>query len=214
MACAKILILASCCTALIGSPPLAARDLGNYGEIFPVTEPDFLATLTNRLKAMQANGGLARMEKEMQDKTRSYANRPRASKTYPCASEARSFTVDLSITVAHDLSDQNGTVFASAGTVVNPLAYSHFDKKIVFIDGDDPEQVAWATAEGDELNSLIVMVQGAPLELMRKHGRRFWFDQDGIMAAKFQIAKLPSRVTRADPFMRVEEIVLKPKGDK
>lgn len=214
MARTKLLILTSCCTALLVASPLAARDLGNYGEIFAVTEPDFLAALMGRLKAMEADGGLARMEKEMQDKTRGYANRPRSAGTYPRATEARSFDVDLSITVAHDLSDQNGTVFAAAGTVVNPLAFSQFDKKILFIDGDDPEQVAWATADGDELGSLIIMVQGAPLELMRKHGRRFWFDQDGIMAAKFHIANLPSRVSRADPFMRVEEIVLKPKGDK
>jgi conjugal transfer pilus assembly protein TraW len=214
MARPKFLTLTICSAALLLASPMMARDLGNYGEIFVVTEPDFLATLMARLKAMEAEGGLARMEKEMQDKTRGYANRPRPAGTYPRATEARSFDVDLSITVAHDLSDQNGTVFAAAGTVVNPLAFSHFDKKILFINGDDPEQVAWATAEGDELNSLIVMVQGAPLELMRKHGRRFWFDQDGIMAAKFRIANLPSRVFREDPFMRVEEIVLEPKGNK
>ena len=214
MARTQFLTLTSCCAALLLSSSLAARDLGNYGEIFAVTEPDFLEQIMGRLKAIEADGGLARMEKEMQDKTRGYANRPRSAGTYPRAVEARSFNVDLSITVAKDLSDQNGQVFAAAGTVVNPLAYSHFDKKIMFIDGDDAEQVAWAIAEGDELNSLIVMVQGAPLELMRKYGRRFWFDQDGIMAKKFQIAKLPSRVTRADPFMLVEEVVLLPKGDK
>lgn len=194
--------------AMVVSPCVQARDLGNYGEVFAVTEPDFLAEIMARLKAMEADGGLAKMERDMQDRTRSYAMRPRSAGALPSAEVNRAFDIDLTIQVDRDLADHKGQVFAPAGTVVNPLAYSHFRKTILFIDGDDPEQVEWAVAQGTELDSLIVLIKGAPLELMRKHGRRFWFDQDGVMTGRFQIARLPSRVFRMDPVMRVEEVAL------
>jgi conjugal transfer pilus assembly protein TraW len=192
--------------------PVVAKDLGNFGEVFVVTEPDFLAALMDRLAAMEADGGLARMEREMQDRTRAYATRPRSTSNLPVALRPARFTVDLSIRLDRDLSDDEGRVFATAGTVVNPLAHSAFRKAILFIDGDDADQVAWALRSGTEIDSLIVLTRGAPLELMRKHGRRFWFDQDGILAAKFQIARLPSRVTRADPVMQVEEVLVAKTG--
>lgn len=208
MAWAKAVIVS---LALAMAAPSFARDLGNFGEVFPIAEPDLLALIKGKIRAMVADGGLERLQDEMQDRARSYARRPKGL-TLPRAMEDRSFTIDLSIRVDHDLADQNGEVFAAAGTVVNPLAWSGFDKAILFIDGDDPDQVTWAMAEGDELDSLIVLTNGAPLDLSKTRGRRFWFDQSGILANRFQIAHLPSRVTRADPVMRVDEVALKPEA--
>lgn len=203
------------CLSLAFFPPMApAKDLGNYGEVFVVSEPDFLGALMDRLQAMEADGGLAQMEREMQDKTRTYAHRPKAQAALPPSEKAARFTVDLSIELDRDLSDQEGRVFAKAGTRVNPLAHSGFKKVILFIDGDSAEQVSWATGQGTELDSLIVLTRGAPLELMRRHGRRFWFDQDGVLAAKFRIAHLPSRVMRTDPVMTVEEVPVSMGGVK
>lgn len=187
-----------------------ARDLGSFGEVFPIAEPDLLALIKGRISAMIANGGMERLTAEMQGKARGYANRPKGQ-ALPRATESRRFTLDLSIRVDHDLADQNGVVFAAAGTVVNPLAWSGFQKDILFIDGDDPDQVAWAVSQGDEISTLIVLTQGAPFDLGKTWGRRFWFDQSGIMAARFQITHLPSRVTRADPVMQIEEVAL-PQG--
>ena len=189
------------------SLPVCARDLGNFGEVFPIAEPDILALIKGKISAMIADGGMERLTTEMQDKARGYANRPKGQ-VLPRATEDRSFTLDLSIRVEHALADQNGVVFAAAGTVVNPLAWSGFDKTILFIDGDDPDQLAWAVKQGDELDSLLVLTQGAPLDLGKTWGRRFWFDQSGILANRFQIARLPSRVTRADPVMRIDEVAL------
>lgn len=193
------------------APMAIARDLGSFGEVFPIAEPDFLALIKGKISAMIADGGMERLTAEMQDKARGYVHRPKGL-ALPRATEDRSFTFDLSIRVDHDLADQNGVVFASAGTVVNPLAWSSFDKTILFIDGDDPDQVAWAVKQGDELNILIVLTQGAPLDLSKTWGRRFWFDQSGILTNRFQIARLPSRVTRADPVMRVDELALSAQG--
>ncbi|MBL1437645.1 MAG: type-F conjugative transfer system protein TraW [Rhodobacteraceae bacterium] len=183
-----------------------AKDFGTFGPVWEIIEPSILETIKARLGEMESSGALAEMQQEMQDTTRAYVNRPRPVHGLVDAEEPFEFEVDLSITLNRDLADHRGQVFARAGTVINPLDYSIFNKRIVFLDGDNPDQVAFALSEGTELDTLIVLTNGAPLELMRAHGRRFYFDQDGQMVAKFQIRKLPSEVVRGQRVMLVREV--------
>lgn len=186
--------------------PVIAKNFGTYGTVFPVTEPDFLEEILSRFRAMEENGGLAQMERDMQQRTRDYLERPRAANLLPPAEEYRAFYFDPSITVDRDLADQNGTVFMKAGTRINPLDHSAYDKRIVVIDGDAEDQVNFALSEGDEMDTLMVIAKGAPLDLMRRHGRRFWFDQDGVMVARFEIERLPTVITRDGDVLLIEEI--------
>ena len=197
-------------TACVFATQVSAKDYGTYGALFPVIEPSILDTINQRLVEMEAAGELDKMQKEFEATTRAYVTRPKPVLGLQKAYEYRAFEVDLSITVQTDLADQNGRIFARRGTRVNPLAYSRFNKAIIVFDGDDPAQVEFALSEGNELDTLLVIVNGAPLELTREFGRRFWFDQQGIITQKFQIERLPSVITRADPVMLVEEI---PVGD-
>ena len=183
-----------------------AKDLGQHGPIWEIAEPSILDTIKERLGEMEASGELLTMQREMQETTRSYVNRPRPVRGLLKAEVEVIFAVDLTMEVTRDLADHTGRVFMRAGTEINPLQYSRFNKRIVFLDGDDPAQVDWALSEGNELDTLLVLVNGAPLELMREHGRRFYFDQDGIMVERFQITRVPSEVWRADPVMMVREV--------
>ena len=198
-------ILVAFCSSMLCTPA-AAKDFGQHGPVFDIIEPSLLDTIHARLGEMEASGALLAMREEMQATTRAYVNRPRPVPGLLKAEVEYVFEVDLTIEVSRDLADHQGRVFAAAGTRINPLQYSRFDKRIVFLDGDDPAQVAWALSEGTELDTLLVLVNGAPLELMREHGRRFYFDQDGIMVERFQIARVPSEVWRADPVMMVREV--------
>lgn len=190
-----------------------AKDLGTHGPLFEVEEPSLLDTIKNRLTEMEAAGELDQMRQEMQDTTRAYVNRPRPVPGLGKAEEYSIWEVDLSITLTEDLVDHQGVVFARAGAVVNPMAYSRFNKRIVLIDGDDPDQVSFALSDGDELNTLLVLVNGDPLSLMREHGRRFYFDQDAVLVNRFGIQNVPAVVQRADPLMQVEEIALGKNGE-
>ncbi len=183
-----------------------AKDFGTQGPVWDIIEPSILDTIKARLGEMESSGALAAMQQEMKDKTRAYVNRPRPVTGLVDAEDYAEFEVDMSITLNRDLADQQGRVFARAGTVINPLDYSVFNKRIVFLDGDNPDQVAFALSKGTELDTLIVLTNGAPLELMRQYGRRFYFDQDGQMTRKFQIRKLPSEVVRGQRVMIVREI--------
>ena len=196
--------------ALLGMDPApaAARNFGSYGQLFPVEEPDILETILSRLRTAEASGGLARMEEDFQGRARAYIERPSGGVALPPAEEYRAFEFDPSITVERDLADHRGVIFARAGSRVNPLDYSAFSKRIVVIDGDEPAQVAFALAEGNELDTLIVIARGAPLELGRQHGRRFWVDQQNVILGRFGVERVPTVITRQDPNFLIEEIPL------
>ena len=191
--------------ALAGlAAPAPAKDFGVHGPLFPVAEASILDLIRDRLAAMEASGELAAMQRDMQAHVRRRVARPVPVPGIGHARARRSYTVDLSVTVERDLADHRGRVFARAGTVINPLDHSAWTRRIVLIDGDAAEQVRFALAEGDELDTLIVLVAGAPLELTAEHGRRFWFDQQGVIAGRFGVTEVPAVITRADPVMRVE----------
>ena len=197
--------------ATLATPgPSLAKDFGTHGPVWEIAEPNLLEVIQARLSAMDESGEFEVMREEMQDTTRAYVNRPRPVLGLQPAEEARTYEVDLTITLERDLMDHRGQVFARAGTRINPLDYSHYNQRIVVFDGDNPDQVDFALSDGNELDTLLVLTNGAPLELMRAHGRRFYFDQDGQITSRFQISRVPSVITRGNRVMLVEEV---PVGD-
>ena len=196
--------VAAVCTA---TSPQAA-DLGTHGPLYEVEEPSLLETIYARLEEMETSGELDEMKRAQQQRTRDYVKRPKPVSGLIRAVEPAEWDVDLSITLAEDIADHRGVVFARAGTVVNPLAFSSFDKRIVLFDGDDEDQLEYALSEGDELDTLLVLVNGDPLSLMRKYGRRFYFDQQSVLTDRFGVRHVPAEITRGVHVMRVREIVL------
>lgn len=199
-ACLKAISLA----AMIATPALA-KDYGSFGALFPVQEPSLLETIFARLAEMETSGELDEMRQEMQDKVRARVLRPKPVLGIARAEEYRTYEVDLSIRVAEDISDHRGVVFAKAGTVINPLDYSGFSKRLIFIDGDDPAQVRFALDVASETPAKIILINGEPLTLTEEHGILFFFDQFGFITGKFGIAATPAVVSRGYPNMIVEE---------
>lgn len=185
---------------------LQSADLGQHGPVWPIAEQNLLEVIFEHLRAREAAGDVDRLQQEMTDSTRAYVNRPHPVPGLISATEHRSFLFDPSITVQQDLADHQGRVFAERGQVVNPLDYSGFSKRIIVLDGDNAEQVAFALRDGDEFDTLLVIVNGSPLDLAKTHSRRFWFDQDGVIVNRFDIEALPSVITREYPYMRIEEV--------
>lgn len=190
--------------------PVLSKDLGVHGPLFEIAEPSILDVIYARLAEKEAAGEIDQLREEMQETTRAYVERPSPVVGLLPATDYHSYTVDLSITLTEDLADHRGQVFARAGTTINPLDYSRFDKRIILFDGDRPDQVAFALSEGNELDTLLVLVNGNPLQLMRENRRRFYFDQNAVLTERFSVRNTPAVVTREYPWMRVEEI---PTGD-
>ena len=200
------LLLLVALAPFVFSTRAGAADYGVFGALFPVEEPSVLETIYARLSEMDANGELKAMADDMKSKARARINRPLPVDGLARAETYNSFKIDLSITLDRDLADHRGVVFAKAGTRINPLDHSRFNRRLVFIDGDDPDQVRFAVDLAQQDAAKIVLVSGSPLELTQAHQALFYFDQGGLLSNRFELSVVPSVVSRADPMMLVEEV--------
>ena len=187
-----------------------ARDYGQRGAVFPLIERDLLEQIHARLKAMEASGETARLNEELKRRTIARVNRPDPVAGLVHASAHRRWTFDPTISLAADIRGARGELIHGAGTMVNPLDSVQLRSPLLFLDGDDPAQLAWALSE--DCNAKLILVKGAPLELMKARQRRFYFDQGGKLTAKFGIRAVPARVRQQGRLLEVTEIALPPKG--
>src|SRR3546814_16960517 len=105
--------------------------------------------------------------------------RPKPVEGVTPARTARSWDYDPSIAIERDIRDQKGNLIAAAGHRVNPLDFVAIKQDLVFVDGDDAAQLAWAISRYTDLKAKIIFVNGSPIEQMTAKPRRFYFDQAG-----------------------------------
>ena len=81
---------------------------------------------------------------------------------------------------------------------------------MLFIDGRREAEIAWALelAGAGDRPAKIVLLAGRPLELARRHGRPFFFDQGGRLARRLGLAFTPSLVRRDGAYLRIAEFPL------
>lgn len=205
----KRLVLLSSVTILsLVSQAASARDYGQQGAVFPVIETDLLSVIQNKLTSMQASGALDRANKELAARTEARVKRPTPVKGIVVASQSRSWIHDPTVTVDQDLRDGKGRVVVARGTRVNPLDTVPLRQRLVFLDGDDPAQVAWAMGRTTTLNAKLILVRGSPFTLMKAEQRRFYFDQSGTLTTKFGVRAVPAVIEQAGRTLRVSEIVI------
>ncbi|MGR1292896.1 type-F conjugative transfer system protein TraW, partial [Klebsiella pneumoniae] len=53
-----------------------AKDLGSWGDVWPVQEQSFLALIQDRLQGLQDNGQLAELQQQFQDRVVEHTLRP------------------------------------------------------------------------------------------------------------------------------------------
>jgi conjugal transfer pilus assembly protein TraW len=189
-----------------------ARDYGQAGQAFPITEPDLLATIEARLRRAEASGELTRMNEVFAKRVEAKVRRPKPVEGITPAQAARSWDYDPTATIERDIRDQKGNLIAAAGQKINPLDFVAVRQDLVFIDGDNAVQVAWATTRYTDLKAKIIFVNGSPIEQMTAKKRRFYFDQEGKLTETFGIEHTPAVVTQAGKVMRVSEMVIKPRS--
>ena len=184
--------------------PAAAADLGVRGATWPIAEPDLLVQIEIRLLEMERSGERARIEREARTRARSRLEEPVPVAGIGPARKARSRLFDPSITVERDIRLPDGTLIAAAGTRVNPLARHALTRDLLFVDGRRDAEIAWALEYAQPAK--IVLLAGRPLDLARTHGRAFFFDQGGRLAARFGLRFTPALVEQAGTQLRITEI--------
>ena len=205
----KLILPAALLAVLLCPAPVLARDYGQRGTVFPVIERDLLEQIHSRLTQMERSGETARLNEDLKRRTIARVNRPDPVAGIVRASEARRWHFDPTITLAADIRGAKGELIHAAGTRVNPLDSVGLRADLLFLDGDDPDQLTWALKQA--ANAKLILVKGAPLELMKARQRRFYFDQGGKLTERFGIRSVPARVRQQGRLLEISEIALPPK---
>ena len=196
--------------ALIIATEASARDYGQQGTVWPVVEPDLLQQIHARLQHLEATGETTRLNEELKRRTIARVNRPEPIAGIVSASDTRIWRFDPTMTVERDIADDKGRVIIAAGTRVNPLDTVPLRAPLVFLDGDDQAQLAWAAQRFGTTRAKLILVRGAPLELMKARQRRFYFDQGGKLVKHFGIRAVPATVEQQGRVLVITEAPIKP----
>ena len=186
-----------------------ASDHGVVGQTFLIVEPDLLATIEAKLQRLQANGDIDRMNAAFARRAEARVRRPKPVAGITPATEARTWAYDPTITIERDVQDQKGNYIARRGQTVNPLDFTAVTQALVFVDGDNKAEMAWATTQYSDLKAKIILVSGSPLEEMTARQRRFYFDQEGRLTGKLGIRHTPAVAVQDGRVMKLSEIKLK-----
>ena len=205
----KLILPAALLAVLLCPAEVLARDYGQRGTVFPVIERDLLEQIHSRLTQMERSGETAQLNEDLKRRTIARVNRPDPVAGIVRTSEARRWQFDPTITLAADIRGAKGELIHAAGTRVNPLDSVGLRADLLFLDGDDPDQLAWALKQ--DANAKLILVKGAPLELMKARQRRFYFDQGGKLTERFGIRSVPARVRQQGRLLEISEIALPPK---
>ncbi len=189
-----------------------AKDFGVHGKIAPIEEEDPLILIQSKLKTMEERGELERHNRELQKKTKAAIERPKPVEGLSKAIKTRIFYYDPTYIVPEDLKDHQGRIIHSKGTRLNPLETVILSQGLLFFDGDDSDQVAFAKEKlkekSTESSIKLILVKGAPLALSKELKVPVYFDQSGLLTKKLRIHHVPALVTQQALRLRIEEIKL------
>ncbi len=188
---------------------LHAKDFGTHGIIALIEEEDPIVLIQSKLKMMEGNGELARHHRELQQRAKKSIERPKPVESITNARESRVFYYDPTYVVGEDLKDHAGRIFYKKGTKINPLEAVNLSHNLLFIDGDDADQVAFAKEKLKERPVKLILIKGAPLVLSEGFKALVYFDQGGFLTKKLGIKHIPALVSQKSLRLRIEEIQLK-----
>lgn len=184
-----------------------AADLGQIGTVYPLSEPDLMASIMGKLKEKEASGEIKQMQDELVKRAEKHVRRPPPVAGLGKVMEPRSWEFDPTVVVQRNLADHRGRVFARAGQVVNPLNHMDFRRQLLFINGDDRDQVSWALriVNANSETAKVILVNGDISEGVKAFGRPVYFDQQGFLVRRFGIENVPTIVHKVDGRIMVEE---------
>ncbi len=186
-----------------------AKDLGVHGRIYPIVENDLVTLLQKRAQHDLDSGRWDERVEDWKVQAKQSANRPKGIRL-PRAQKTRSRLHDPSIVVPRDILDARGNLLYRAGSRANPLDYIRMNRYLVFIDGDDTEQIDWMrqlTVDRSEAYK-VILTNGPVIDLMVDLNQRLYFDQHQVLVTRLGIQSLPALVYQADHYLRIDEVKL------
>ncbi|KJV77140.1 type-F conjugative transfer system protein TraW [Rickettsia hoogstraalii str. RCCE3] len=178
------------------------KDYGVIGHVFPIIEESLLEVIMAKLQTVKHNGDLEKMQEEFKNKVQQKISRPTAILALAKTSINRNWHYDPSFIQKTDIKDQAGNVIVKAGTSVNPLEKVSWGEPLIFIDGDDEQQVKWSKSQIGRL----VLTKGNLIELGQELNKQIFFDQGGVLTTRFKIKAIPAIIEQEGILLKISEI--------
>ncbi len=196
--------------------PAQAKNFGRYGEIFPIAEVDMLAWIEQRLQHFENTGRTAQMQRDFVERVEQSVKRPQPVEGLGTTTAPQTYLIDPSLKLGIDIKDAQGNVLYPKGLVINPfdrdtwpidvpLPPMEYSKVLIFLDGDDPRQIAWAKQYQSEKTIKWILTNGSPDELAERLETRIFFDQQGNYSKAFRLSNVPAEVKQDGKHWRVTE---------
>lgn len=186
-----------------------AKDLGVVGKVYPIKETDLLEFIQQRVKVMQQNGEWNKLNEQWKENVSKHTDRPLAVSNIRKTINAKSWKYDPSISVPYDLKDNEGNVFAEAGTRVNPLSFRSLHTALVFYDADDNEQIDWVKKINKKYagKTKLILVNGSVSQQEKIFHQPIYFDQQGKLTGTFHITQVPAVVYQDGMELVISEVI-------
>ena len=202
------------------------KDLGRYGEAFPIGEMSLMTLIDERLKALQASGALAAWEKSVVKQVKHTMARP-VGKQLTTTNQPEVFYYTPSFTLNRDITDHTGKIIYKKGLTINSLDPSTYPKSIqgflpipacfqlnfIFINAEDPAQLHWCREIIGQFQTkktpfTIILTAGHIFDAVKTLNHPVKFDQGGILIQQLGIKAVPSIVSldQAKAHLKITEI--------
>jgi conjugal transfer pilus assembly protein TraW len=185
-----------------------ATDLGVYGNVWDIAEPDLTQYIKAKLSKMQKSGELDRLNKENRKKALDHLEHPDPVPGITNTTEAKTWWIDPTFTETHDVGIPGKKPLIPQGYQYNPLAHGSLGKRYIFVDGSDPRQVDLARRYiAQAPKDRIVLTAGRWTELTRKLKVQVYYDQGGAITKRFGITHVPTILSQDGNLLKVQEIL-------
>lgn len=194
--------------ALLLSFPLAAKDLGAWGDLWPVQEQSMLSFIQQRLGDMEKNGQLAELQQGFKERVVENTLRPPPVAGLRTDTRAHTHRVDPTVSLSEDMVDHNDTVFARKGQRINPLDTVSLPGPLYFLDADDKRQTDWLAQQQPVLNRKVILVSGNIRDATKRLDTRIYFDQNGELSRRFGLTYIPAVVRQEGKTLVVTSVAM------
>lgn len=182
------------------------KDQGVFGTLFEIAEEDMLALIQTTLTRAQEDGSLKKLETKIQTDLTEKAIHPKGSPSLKKCTSSREFFVDPSLTLEEDIKDHEGHFLGKKGMRLNPLEHHSLSKGLLFIDGEDDSQLAYAVQNKEAFH--VVLTNGSPVLRGEEHQMKLYFDQNGIITKKYGITQIPATLQQEGTKLKITEFCL------
>lgn len=175
------------------------------GQTFPVAEMDFRQYVFFKLNKMKQSGELEKIKKEAINRVANSALRPKPL-NLETQDKSLTYFVSAEQVVEKDIFLPDGRLLVKKGTKINPFHRVSLPYVMIFIDGDDDQQVLWAKSYVTKIGANKIILTGGNVKEASKIFSHIYFDQEGKITKKLNITHVPSVASQSSDKWKIEVI--------